>query len=63
MQFSQRINEIAQSAEAALAPIFAKIDAISFENTNRVMDAFREHRVAAPLWSSSRASSFPVSPA
>ena len=47
MQFSQKINDIAQAAERNLAPIFAKIDEISFENTNRVMDAFREHRVAA----------------
>ena len=47
MQFSQRINEIAAEAEKALAPIYAKIDEISFENTNKVMDAFREHRVAA----------------
>lgn len=47
MQFSQRINEIAAAAEKDLAPIFARIDEISFENTNKVMDAFREHRVAA----------------
>ena len=47
MHFSQKINDIAQAAERDLAPIFAKIDEISFENTNRVMDAFREHRVAA----------------
>lgn len=47
MQFSQRINEIALAAEKDLAPIFAKIDEISYINTNKVMDAFREHRVAA----------------
>ena len=47
MQFSQRINTLAVEAEKALAPIFARIDEISFENTNKVMDAFREHRVAA----------------
>lgn len=47
MQFSQRINELALTAERDLVPIFAKIDEISFENTNKVMDAFREHRVAA----------------
>ena len=47
MQFSQRINEIAAAAERDLAPIFAKIEEVSFENTNKVMDAFREHRVAA----------------
>ena len=32
-------------AEAELAPIFADIDRISFENTKRVMDAFRNNRV------------------
>ena len=37
MQFSQKINEISAAAEKALAPIFAKIDEISFENTNRTM--------------------------
>jgi len=47
MQFSQRINEIAAAAERELAPVFAKIDEVSFENTNKIMDAFREHRVAA----------------
>ena len=47
MQFSQKINEIAAAAERDLMPIFAKIDEVSFENTNKVMDAFREHRVAA----------------
>ena len=47
MQFSQKITEIARLAERDLAPIFAKIDEISYENTNKVMDAFREHRVAA----------------
>ena len=47
MQFSQKITEISKLAERDLAPIFAKIDEISYENTNKVMDAFREHRVAA----------------
>ena len=47
MVFSQQINEIAKLAEKDLAPIFARIDEISFNNTNKVMDAFREHRVAA----------------
>ena len=47
MVFSQKINEIAKLAEKDLAPIFARIDEVSFNNTNKVMDAFREHRVAA----------------
>ncbi len=46
MQFSQEITELAASAEAALAQRFAEIDRISFENTQKVMDAFREHRVS-----------------
>ncbi len=47
MQFSDKINKIAKEAELALAPHFKRIDEISFHNTNKVMDAFREHRVAA----------------
>ena len=47
MQFSKRILELAAEAEAALAPRFAEVDRIAFENTQTVMDAFREHRVAA----------------
>lgn len=47
MQFSEKINEIARAAERDLAPVFARIDEISYKNTDRVMDAFREHRVAA----------------
>ena len=47
MQFSQRINDIAIRAEKDLEQIFKKIDEISYVNTNKVMDAFREHRVAA----------------
>jgi len=47
MQFSQKITDLAREAERALAPIFAEIDEVSYQNTNKVMDAFREHRVAA----------------
>lgn len=47
MIFSQKINGIAEDAERDLKEVFEKIDAIAFENTNKVMDAFREHRVAA----------------
>lgn len=47
MQISEKIWTLAAEAEAALAPHFARIDEIAFRNTCRVMDAFREHRVAA----------------
>ena len=50
MQFSSRILELAREAEVALAPIFARVDEISFENTKKIMDAFREHRVSEPLF-------------
>ena len=45
MVFSEKILKIAADAEKDLAPVFAKIDKISEENTNRVLDAFRRHRV------------------
>ncbi|MBR0449906.1 MAG: methionine gamma-lyase family protein [Clostridia bacterium] len=50
MQFSDKILELAREAEIALAPIFARVDEISFENTKKIMDAFREHRVSEPLF-------------
>ena len=50
MQFSSKILELAREAEIALAPIFARVDEISFENTKKIMDAFREHRVSEPLF-------------
>ena len=52
MIFSEKINSIAARAEAALAPIFARIDQVSFENTQRVMDAFHEHRVSDGMFQS-----------
>ena len=50
MQFSDKILELAREAEIALAPIFARVDEISFENTKKIMDAFRENRVSEPLF-------------
>ncbi len=50
MQFSNKILTLAAEAEIALAPHFAHIDRVSFENTQKVMDAFREHRVAMTMF-------------
>ena len=50
MQFSQKIIQLSQEAEAALKPHFDRIDDISFENTQKVMDAFREFRVADAMF-------------
>ena len=52
MQYSEKILTLAQEAEAALAPHFARIDQISFENTARVMDLFREFRVSDSMFTS-----------
>ena len=46
MQFCERILELASKAEAALEPIFKEIDEVSFYNTQKIMNAFREHRVS-----------------
>ena len=45
MKFSNELLTLAAKAEAALAERFAEIDRIAFENTQKVMEAFREHRV------------------
>ena len=43
---TEKLLQIANEAEAALAGIFADIDAVSMQNTARVLDAFRDHRVS-----------------
>ena len=48
--FSEKILKIAMDAEIALKPIFEKIDEISFKNTERVLSAFRENRVAESMF-------------
>lgn len=53
MVISEQIKELAREAEEALAPIFARIDETSFQNTQKVMDAFREHRVSDAMFGSS----------
>ena len=52
MEFSQRIWDLASEAETALTPHFARIDKISFNNTQKIMDAFREHRVGMTMFDS-----------
>ena len=53
MQFSERLLALASEAEAALDGHFRRIDKISFENTVRVMEAFRSHRVSDSMFQSS----------
>lgn len=53
MEFSDRIIKLAEDAERELAPIFADIDATSFRNTQKIMNAFRENRVSDALFAPS----------
>ena len=46
MEYSEKVLSLAAEAERKLADIFAEIDRISFENTKKIMDAFKEHRVS-----------------
>ena len=50
MEISERIWALAKDAEKALAERFSRIDEIAFENTKKVMDAFREHRVSEAMF-------------
>lgn len=43
---NEKLTQIAREAETALADIYAEIDAVSMQNTARVLDVFRKHRVS-----------------
>ena len=45
MEFSNELLTLAAKAESALSERFAEIDRVAFANTQKVMAAFREHRV------------------
>ena len=46
LQISERVRALASQAEEALREQFAHIDAVARHNTERVLAAFRDHRVA-----------------
>ena len=50
MSLSQKVLSLAADAERELADIFARIDSISFENTQKIMNAFKEHRVSEAVF-------------
>ena len=50
MEFSRQLIDLAAKAEEALKDRFAEIDRISFENTQKIMKSFREHRVSDSLF-------------
>ena len=46
MIFSKKIQDLALEAESALTAQYKHIDEVAFLNTQKVMDAFRNHRVS-----------------
>ena len=50
MQFSDKIVELAREAETALEEIFKEIDRVSFNNTQKIMNAFAKHRVSDAMF-------------
>ncbi len=50
MIFSNKVIDLCREAEKALAPQFAHIDEVAFAGTQKVMDAFREHRVSDTMF-------------
>lgn len=53
MVFPEKLLDIAERAERSLAPQFAHIAAVSRKNTEKVMEAFAEHRVDAACFAGS----------
>ncbi len=50
MIFSEKVTALAKEAEEALSERFAEVDAISFSNTEKIMNAFKEHRVSEAMF-------------
>ncbi len=50
MQFSEKLWTLTREAEQELSPFFNKIDAVSFKNTQKIMDAFSRHRVSETVF-------------
>ncbi len=53
MNFDKKLVDISRQAEIDLREIFDRYDAISFNNTQRVMGSFAENRVAEAMFNSS----------
>lgn len=46
LQISERVHDIGAQAQAALTEQFARIDEIAEYNTQKVLSAFQNHKVA-----------------
>ena len=50
MNFSQKVIDLTFEAERKLTDTFARIDEISFKNTQKIMNSFKEHRVSEAMF-------------
>ena len=53
MENTEKVTALVAEAEEKLKDIFAEIDRVSFENTKKVMAAFKEHRVSEAMFAAS----------
>ena len=53
MENTEKVTALVAEAEEKLKDIFAEIDRVSFENTKKVMVAFKEHRVSEAMFAPS----------
>ncbi len=53
MEFSEKVYGLVEDAEKDLAEIFAEIDRVSFKNTAKIMELFREYRVSEAMFNPS----------
>lgn len=53
MQISKEMRALGARAEKELAEIFEKIDDVAYENTERVLDVFKEERVSEAMFAPS----------
>lgn len=53
MQISKKLRALGRDAEASLKNVFCEIDSVAFQNTERVLDVFREERVSEAMFAGS----------
>lgn len=53
MEFSKKLTELTAQAENELKPYFERIDEISFQNTSKILDLFKKHRVSDAMFGAS----------
>ena len=53
MGFSEKILKLTEKAERELAPVFADFNAVAYDNTARVLESYRRHRISETMFAGS----------